>query len=168
MGISSFACIVRNASSYCQWVLLRHLQLKNHANIFCHCFISNTWTVECNNEEQWWCNRAYRKPSALLTWMVSGPEVAHLISQFDSLLNRGQGSAVLHHEQTSSGSSFWGQRKPIQSQTPMGMDLYAMDLMVTVNGNNANSPKNLAEIDYGQYNFFVNDHLLNSSRPFSE
>ena len=49
--------------------------------------------------------------------------------------------------------------------SPMGMDLYAMDLMVTVNGNNANSPKNLAEIDYGQYNFFINDHLLNCSRP---
>ena len=67
--------------------------------------------------------------------MVSGPEVAHLISQFDSILDRGQGSAVLHHEQTSSvQSTFIKQVKAVVTAfedrgnpfSPEGIDLYAM------------------------------------------
>jgi hypothetical protein len=46
-------------------------------------------------------------PAALLRWIVTGFDVAHLISQFDSLLNGGQGLAVLRREQISSVQSIF-------------------------------------------------------------
>lgn len=115
--------------------------------------------------------------AALLRWMVSGPEVADLIDQFEARLCSEKKIETHHHEQSQQFqlnfakqvndvvSVFTDRGNPFDYN---GFDLYSVDTMAVVDPLISASLNNVEKVGIDQYNAFVNDRLIARTKPLDD
>ena len=115
------------------------------------------------------------KPEALLRWMVAGPEVARIVSEFEQASgSRADGDMFYHHEQTKSQqaafvnhvtslvNTFEEMGNPFIDE---GCELYAIDTHVVCSSAVIETVKTIQSTGQEQYIAFVNERLWERKVP---
>ena len=119
-----------------------------------------------------------QNPQALRRWMVSGPEMARLISEFQASMEKPEKkSNHKHHEQTQSiQMEFFNQVKALSNVIEeMGNpfidesnDLLVLDTRDIVDPSVTNTMRNLQKTGLDQYVTFVNERLVTQATPVND
>ncbi len=113
-------------------------------------------------------------PSALRRWMVSGPEMARLIGEFESSMTEKQDSDCRHHEQKKhTQSAFARDVKALSvAMEDMGNPFTedSNDLLVLDSRNIADAAvaDTMQQIGLEQYEAYVDERLVNQRTPISD
>ena len=119
-----------------------------------------------------------QNPAALRRWMVSGPEMAHLIEEFQVSMEKPEKeSDHRHHEQTKSMQmTFFNQVKALSNVIEdMGNpfidesdDLLVLDTRDLADPSVVNTMRNLKKTGQEQYDTFVTERLVTQTRPVND
>ena len=119
-----------------------------------------------------------QNPSALRRWMVSGPEMARLVEEFQASIEKPETkSDVRNHEQTKSTQmTFFNQVKALCNVIEdMGNpfiddsnDLLVLDTRDLADQAVINTMRNLEKSGQKQYDTFVTERLVTQSRPVND
>ena len=122
--------------------------------------------------------RLTQNPSALRRWMVSGPEMARLVEEFQASIEKPETkSDVRHHEQTKSTQmTFFNQVKALcnvieDMGNPFIDDsnyLFVLDTGDLADPAVINAMRNLEKSGQKQYDTFVTERLVTQSRPVND
>ena len=113
-------------------------------------------------------------PSALRCWMVSGPEMARLIGEFESSITEKQDSDYRHHEQKRhSQIAFARDVKALSTAmedmgnpfTEESSDLLVLDSRNIADAAVADTVQQIEQIGVKQYEAYVDERLVNQKMP---
>lgn len=119
-----------------------------------------------------------QNPTALRRWMVSGPEMARLIEEFQASMERPEkGPDLRHHEQTrSTQMTFFNQLKALSSVieemgnpfTEESSDLLVLDTRDIADPAVSDAMRKLEKTGQEQYDTFVTERLVAQERPVQD
>ena len=114
-------------------------------------------------------------PSALLRWMVAGPELCRMVEEFVTDTSRKE--STKHHEQTPSAQASFANEVTslVSTINEMGNpftedngDLLTLDTKVIMNSDVVNTVKNVRALGEEQYNRFVKERFEKRSKSIKE
>jgi hypothetical protein len=116
-------------------------------------------------------------PSALIRWMISGPEIARIVSEFEKTTSSRSADSLKHHEQKYSHQAAFC--RDVQSVTDSfeelgnpfeeeGKDLLAVDTRDIMSDGVVEAVKNVLKIGQEQYTSYVECRLKYRTTPISE
>lgn len=115
--------------------------------------------------------------SALLRWMITGPELARLLNEFQSSTEEHEDNDIRHHSQTSSIQQRFAEdvMQLTSSMKEMGNhfmedsnDLLVLDTMDIVNKDVTSTVRNIECIGSEQYDNYVKDRLVERCTPIND
>ena len=116
-------------------------------------------------------------PGALKRWMISGPEIARIVSEFEKTTSSRSADSLKHHEQSYSHQaafckdvqsvidSFEELGNPFEEE---GKDLLAVDTRDIMSDGVVEAVKNVLKIGQEQYTSYVECRLKHRTTPISE
>ena len=116
-----------------------------------------------------------KNPAALRRWMVSGPEVARMIKEFENVVPSSQ--TLEHHEQTPSTqtaskkdvlsvvSEFKDFGNPFEEQ---GNELIAVHTRDVMDSADVDTVQNVLQIGNSQYDSYVQERLIDRSKQITD
>ena len=116
-------------------------------------------------------------PSALQCWMVSGPEMARLIGEFESSVMEKQDRDCCHHEQKRHTQVVFARDVKALSAamedmgnpfTEESSDLLVLDSRNIVDAAVADTVQQIEQIGLEQYEAYVDERLVNRRIPISD
>ncbi|KAG0723068.1 hypothetical protein GWK47_043326 [Chionoecetes opilio] len=116
-------------------------------------------------------------PAALRRWMVSGPEMARLIQEFEGSAEKRQDTDVRHHEQKRHAQMAFAQdvRSLSRAMEEMGNPFaeYSSDLLVlnsrdVVDTVVADTVRQMEKLGLEQYETYVEERLVNQTVPITD
>lgn len=115
--------------------------------------------------------------SALRRWMIAGPEVARMITEFETSNKPICGDTFLHHEQFSSVQISFAKnvKSLVREFEELGnpfeedsKDLFVLDTKEIVSDGVVQAVKNVIKIGQEQYDAFVDERFVQRSKPITE
>ena len=116
-------------------------------------------------------------PAALQRWMVSGPEMARVIGEFDSFTEKRKKSDTRHHEQTKHAQmSFAQDVKALAGAIEdmgnpfgeKGSDLLILDTRDLADTAVIDSLNHIEKLGQDQYNTYVSERLVSQTKPITD
>ena len=116
-------------------------------------------------------------PAALRRWMVSGPEMARLIGEFEVSTMKRKKTDFRHHEQTKHAQMTFGQ--DITSLTDVreemenpfaenSKDLLVLDSRDLADPAVIDTLRHIKSLGQEQYDTYVNERLVNQTKPITD
>ncbi|KAJ8027926.1 hypothetical protein HOLleu_30023 [Holothuria leucospilota] len=116
-------------------------------------------------------------PAALRRWMVSGPEMARLIQEFEGSTEKRQDTDIRHHEQKRHAQMAFAQdvRSLSRAMEEMGnpfteysSDLLVLDSRDVVDTAEADTVLQMEKVGLEQYETYVEERLVNQTVPITD